>query len=121
MPPPIHMKFDPNLLSMPTWQYSAERLHQISAFLLRKIHSAGLKKHPKTVKILVMKYENFMELYERSKTLERENKEKTFIKTQMFGYRPRLANKNDQRLFERLDDRRKTSKYDRRNHALSKV
>lgn len=59
-----------------------------------------------------------MELYERAKTQERENKTKTNIKTQWFGYRPRLANKNDQRVFERLSDRAGTCKSMRR---LSKI
>ena len=116
--PSMPMKFDPHLLSMPTFGYNAEYLYQISAFLQKKIDSAEFRKFPKTLERLKNKQENFMELYERAKIEERNNKEKTCRKTQWFGYRPRLSNKNDQRVFERLSDRAETSKRDRRHSKV---
>lgn len=112
--PPIPIKFSKDLLSMPAFGYSADYLYQISAFLQKKIDSAEFRKFPKTLERLKNKQEHFMELYERAKIEEGNNKTKTCRKTQWFGYRPRLANRNDQRLFERLSDRAETSKRDRR-------
>jgi hypothetical protein len=116
--PPMPVKFSKDLLSTPTFGYNAEYLRQIGDFLLRKIHSAGLKKHPTRRILLMVKHKEFMELYERAKTQERENKNKTCLKTQWLGYRPRLAKKNDQRVFDRLSDRAETSKRDRRRNEI---
>ena len=60
------MKFDPNLLSMPNWGFSAQQLRQIGDILLKKILSAKLRKFPNRVKLLVSKYKQFMELYEQT-------------------------------------------------------
>lgn len=119
--PPMPMKFDPNLLSMPTFGFRAEYLYQISAFLQKKIDSAEFSKFPATIHKLKQKQQQFMQLYERTKIEEEQAKTKTCLKTQWIGYRPRLANKNDQRVFERLNDREKTSKRDRRDGKVSKI
>jgi len=117
----LPLKFNPNLLSMPIFGYNSDYLYEISQFILKKMHFGGSKKHPQKMKQLMNKYNLFMELYERAKTQERENKGKTSLKTQWFGYRPRLANRNDQRIFERLNNRTETSKLHRRNNEISKV
>lgn len=116
--PPIPIKFDPNLLSTPTFGYSAEDLYRIGDFLQKKIDSAEFRKFPATIEKLKQKKQHFMELYEWAKNQERENKTKTCLKTQWFGYRPRLTNKDDQRIFDRLSDRASTSKYDRRRNEV---
>lgn len=116
--PAIKIKFDPNLLSVPTFGYNAEYLYRISAFLQKKIDSSEFSKFPATIEKLKQKQQQFMELYEWAKTQERENETKTHIKTQWIGYRPRLANKNDQRVFERLSDRAGTSRIDRSNNKV---
>ena len=119
--PPVLMGFNPNLLSMPIFGYNSEYLYEISVFIQKKIDSSEFCKFPKTIENLKNKKEYFMELYERAKTQERENKTKTHIKAKRLGYRPRLANRNDQSLFERLSDRAQTSKHDRRNNEISKI
>lgn len=93
--PPMAMRFDPHLLSMPTFGYSAEKLYQIGAWLLEKIDSAELRKFPSTIAKLKKQHQQFMELYERTKIEEGKAKGKTFIKAKAPFYRPRLANKND--------------------------
>jgi len=118
--PLISMKFNPNLLSTPTFGYSAEYLYQISDFLQKKIDSAEFRKFPSTIEKLKQKQQQFRELYERAKTQEEQAKTKTCLKTQWLGYRPRLSNRNDQRIFERLDDRRKAFEYDCRKNNVSK-
>lgn len=110
--PPIPMKFDHNLLSIPAFGFNSEYLHRISAFIKKKIYSSQFKKFPSTLEKLKQQHQKFMELYELSKIEEEKAKTKTCLKTQWFGYRPRLANKNDQRIFDRLSDRAETSKYD---------
>lgn len=119
--PPMPMKFDPNLLSMPTFGFRAEYLYQISDFLQKKIDSAEFRKFPKTLERLKNKQEHFMELYERAKIKEREAKGKAFIKANAPFYRPRLIKKDDNRLFERLDKRRASSNKNGANNAVSKV
>lgn len=116
--PQLPVRFDPNLLSMPTFGFNAKKLHKISEFLQKKINSGEFKKFPKTRERLENKQQHFMELYERALIEEEKVKEKTCLKTQRFGYRPRLANRNDQRLFERLNNRRETSASDRRNNKV---
>lgn len=98
--------------------YKADYLYEISAFLQKKIDSAEFRKFPKTLERLKNKQEHFMELYERAKIEEGNNKTKTCRKTQWLGYRPRLANKNDQRVFDRLSNRSETSRNDRRNNKV---
>lgn len=119
--PPMPMKFNPHLLSSPIFKYDAEYLLKIADFLKKKVNSSEFHKFPATIVKLKIQHQQFMELYERAKIKEREVKEKAFVKANAPFYRPRLANKNDQRVFERLDDRRKTSEHDRRNSNLSKV
>lgn len=119
--PPMPMKFDPNLLSMPAFGFRAEYLYQISAFLQKKIDSAEFRKFPATIQKLKQKQQQFMELYERAKIKEEQAKTKTRLKTQWLGYRPRLANKNDQRVFDRLNNRAETSKLDRRHSKVRKI
>jgi hypothetical protein len=117
----MSIRFDPHLLSFPTWGYNAENLRQIGEWLIEKMHRSGLRKYPKTKNKVFLKHLEFMELYERAKIQEKENKEEGFVKTNNVFYRPRFANRYDQYLFERLEDRRKTSILDRRNSNISKV
>lgn len=119
--PPIPMKFDPNLLSTPIFRYDADYLLKIAQWLEEKILSPEFRKMPETVGKLIIKHQQIMELYERAKIEEREAKEKTHLKAQAPFYRPKLSNRNNQRLFERLDDRRKTSVFDRKNNTISKI
>lgn len=116
--PPIPVTFNPHLLSMPSIGFSAEKLHKIAEFLKKKVNSPEFKKFPKTRERLENKQQHFMELYERAKIEEGKAKEKTCLKTQWFGYRPRLANRHDQRLFERLDDRAYTSAINQRHNKI---
>src|ERR1041385_2951486 len=98
--PLITITFNPDLLSVPTFGYNADYLYQISVFLQKKIDSAKFRKFSKTLERLKNKQEYFMELYERAKIEEGNNKTKTCCKTKWLGYRPRSANRNDQNLFE---------------------
>lgn len=110
IPPQIGMCFDRKLLLNPMLTYSAENLLKIAEFLHRKLNSTEFNSHIRTKNKLYIKYLEFMELYGRAKIEEGKTKTKTCLKTQWFGYRPRLANKNDQRVFDRLSDRAETSK-----------
>jgi hypothetical protein len=107
--PPIPMTYNRDLLSTPIPRSDADRIHELSAMLLKRIESDEFKRFPSTLKKLQQQHQQFMELYERAKTEERKVKEKAFVKTYAPFYRPRLNNKNDQRLFERLEDRRRMS------------
>jgi hypothetical protein len=46
-----------------------------------------------------------MELYERAKIKERENKEKKNVETGWPFYRPKLVNRNDQCLYDRFEQK----------------
>lgn len=116
--PPIPVRFDPHLLSTPIIGFCAENLRKIAEFLQKRIDSAEFKKFPKTRERLKDRQQHFEELYERAKIEEGKAKEKKGLKTAWFGYRPRLANRNDQRLFERLSNRRETSVFDRRHNKI---
>ena len=118
---PMAIRFDPHFLSLTTLGYSAENLYQIGAWLLEKIDSSELRKFPGTIEKLKKQHQQFMELYERTKIEEGKAKEKMFIKANATFYRPRLDNKNDRTIFERLKDRRETSIADRKNNKVSKV
>lgn len=120
MLPLIPMKFDSNLLSLPSWNYDADKLRQLGDWLEEKILNSKFLKYPDTIEKLTEQHLKFMELYERAKVIERKNKEKTSSRTQMFGYRPRLANKNDQSVFDRLSHRKRISIADRKNNEVSK-
>lgn len=108
-PPSISARFNSQLLILPTFGFSAKNLLKIAEFLQKKLNSNEFKKFPATLKKLKQQHQQFMEIYERAIIEEKQAKEKTNLKTQWFGYRPRLVNRNDQRLFERLDDRRRMS------------
>ncbi len=120
--PLIEIKFNKNLLSIPYPGFKAEYILKISNFLEKKISSSEYRKFPNTVGKLTVKHMQLMELYEQAKIKEEESKGKTFIQAKMPFYRPRLANRNDQRLFERLDNRRKASEYMlRKYYEISKI
>lgn len=119
--PPMPMKFDPHLLSRPTFGFTADYLRQISAFLQKKIDSAEFRKFPATIQKLKQQQQELTELYEWAKIKEREAKGKAFIKANAPFYRPRLIKKDDNRLFERLDKRRASSNKNGANNAVSKV
>ena len=122
MPPLLSMCLNPDLLSMPIFRHDAEELRKIADWLEKKIICNEFKKHPtKRILLMVKHAKEFMELYERAKIQEREAKEKTFVKANAPFYRPRFANRNDQRLFERLDERRNAFSHLRKNISLSKV
>ena len=101
--------FDYLLLSTPFPTYNIERLHDLVKWLMEALSSHRYRRYPSTIEKIKKKYNLFMELYERAKAKKRENKEKKFIPTNATFYRPRLGNRNDQRLFDRLDERRKAS------------
>lgn len=111
--PSIRIKFDPKLLSTPIYGYDSEYLYRISEFLKNKIKSNEFRQFPDSIERLKQKHQKFLDLYERAKIEEEQAKTKTRRKTQMLGYRPRLANKNDQRIFDGLSDRAQMSKDDR--------
>lgn len=119
--PLIHLKYNKNLLSVPTCVFSSENLIKISDWLLEKIERDEFKKFPATLVKLKQQHKQFMELYELCKIKEKEAKGKPFIKANSLFYRPRLGNKHDELLFERLEHRRKTSISDRRSNEISKI
>ncbi len=119
--PYIAIKFSKDLLSTPTFGYDAKYLFQISNFLQKKIDSSEFYKFPATILKLKQIHMKFMEMYERAKIEEGNNKTKTYRKTQWLGYRPRFANKNDQRIFDRLTDRAEASRIDRKENEISKI
>lgn len=110
--PDFHIKFDPHILSKYTFsfRYNSEHLLKIGNFLLKKINRDEFHKFPATVMKFKHQHKKFMELYGRAKIKEREVEGKAFIKANAIFYRPRFANRDDQRLFERLYDRTKTYK-----------
>lgn len=116
--PIIPIKFRKDLLSTPSFVYNSDYLYQISVFLQKKIDSAEFRKFPKTLEGLKNKQKIFIEIYEQAKIEERNNKTKAYRKTQGCGYRPRLPNRSDQRIFERLSNRAETSKCDRRRDEV---
>lgn len=116
--PPIKINFNKDLLSMPTFWFSAEKLRKIGDWLLKKIDSAEFNKFPATIEKLRQQHKHFMELYERAKIKERENKDKAYIKAKMFGYRPEYVNYKGPDLFGRLEHRVETSVNDRRNNKI---
>lgn len=119
--PMIPINFDRNLLSIPIFKFDSEYLLEIAQWLENKLLNREFHKYPSTIVKIRQQIKQFMELYERAKDEEREAEGKTFIKAKEAFYRPRLSNRNGQRAFEELDNRRKTSKYDRKNIKVSKV
>lgn len=116
--PPIQIPLNANLLSMPTFGFKAEHLLKIADWIINKTTHGKFNKCPERMDQIHHIYLRFMELYERAKVKEKQNKEEKRCTTAGPFYFPRLGNKNDQRLFERLEHREKTSRYDRRNHKI---
>jgi hypothetical protein len=119
--PHIPMKFDRNLLSTPIWRYDAEKIHQLSAMLLKNILGAEFKRFPSTIKKLQQQQQQFMELYERAKTKEREGEEEKTNKTHTPFYRTRLASKADRAIHERLEREKHlldANRKPRKNHEI---
>lgn len=102
-PPVIEQKFSKDLLSTPIWGFNAEKLKKICDWLERHINDSNVAMCPNRVNKLTSKYKEFMDLYERAKIKERENEKEKACKTHMFGYRPRIANRDRQHLFGRLE------------------
>jgi|SRR3974390_280267 len=107
--PLIPVRFNPHLLSIPTFGFSARHLLSLAEWVEKRILRAEFRKFPATIQALKQKHQQLMELYERTKIEEGKAKEKAFVKAHAPFYRPRLDNKNDERLFERLNDRRRMS------------
>ena len=99
-PPDVSQMFDSQLLSRSIPYYSVDRLKIIFDFLQRKLHQRQFNKFPNTRLKLQYKLKHFMELYEIAK--EKESERKTLAQAKMLGYRPRLSDKNDRAIFERL-------------------
>ena len=116
--PKIPMKFRSDLLSVPTPKFKRNSgdLLQISAMLLKKIDTARFRKFPETVMKLKQQHQKFMELYACAVEKEKETEGKPFIKAQEYFYRYRFIDKNDQRLFERLEGRVYSSKHGNRKN-----
>ena len=112
--PSIQFKFNPNILSTPTLLFNIEKLKKIADWLLKTINRNEFRKHPNMIKLLNIKYQQFMDLYERAKIEERNSQEKKYIKAHNLFYRPRFTNRNKQYLFDRLEDRRRISFRDRK-------
>lgn len=121
LPPFILQAFDRKLLSHPIWRFNVEELKKIADWLLEKIQSNQFKKFPNTIVNLRKKHQEFMELYERAKKKEDEVKEEKGNKTQLPFYRLRHSNRDDQRLFEKLERKFSTYSYDRKKYAISKI
>lgn len=120
--PPIKMKLDHKLLSYPFFKFDSNYLLKISEFLLNKMGDISFYKFQRTKNNIYLKHLYFMELYEQAKIKEEECKGKAINKASWPFYRPRLPNKDDQRLFERLDHRANTSqRMLRKNNKVSKV
>jgi hypothetical protein len=108
-PPSIKRTFNPNLLSVPTFGFSSKRLKMIFDYVDNRINKRDLNKFPNTISKLKILCEQFVELYEKAKEKEEDTEAKTPRQTEMLGYRPRLSNKNDQRVFEGLRARVRSS------------
>lgn len=120
--PPIGINFDPFLLCTPIYKFNVENLRQIAEWLQKNILGNKYRKFPNTIGELIIKHQKFIELYEKVKIEEEESKGKPYLKTNWPFFRSRLPNKNDQRIFERLENRIKTSKRRlRKNNKISKV
>lgn len=59
--PVLDVKFDPHLLSIPTFGFSAEKLHKIAEFLKKRVNSGDFKKSPKTKERLENKHHQDLE------------------------------------------------------------
>lgn len=116
--PLIHVIFDSHLLSKPTWGFKSKYLLKISEFLQKKIHSGKFKKNFGATKKLKKKHHEFMEIYERVKVEEGKDKGKKYMQTECFGYTPRFTNRNDQRAFEKLNNRAQISEFDRKKYSI---
>jgi hypothetical protein len=116
LPPVIEMKFAPKLLSNPIFVFDANYLLKLAEWIEKKLLRPEFRKHINTKNKIYLKYLEFMELYERAKVKERENKGKTCLKTQGLFYRPRLNKFDDQHLFERLERKIRSSKQYRRHN-----
>jgi hypothetical protein len=121
-PPMIYQIYSAHLLSLPSIRkFNADYLLKIAQWLEKKILSAEFRNFPNTVLKLKQQQHQFMELYDQVKTKEKESEGKTYVKANFPFYFPKLVDKNDQRIFEELDDRRKTSMRNRRNNGIPKI
>lgn len=109
IPPLISTRFDAHLLSRPFPRFNAENLLFLAKWIEKRVNSNEFRGFPGSIQTLKDKINHFMELYDQVKSKEKESEGKTFVKAKRPFYRPRLPNKNDQRIYERLDDRRKAS------------
>lgn len=117
-PPMISQVYSADLLFTPIYIFRADYLFKIAQWIEKKIASAEFRNFPKTRERLKDRLEHFMEFYEQVKIAEKESEGKTNVKANFPFYRPRIDNRNDQSLFERLEDRRKTSAFDRRHNKI---
>lgn len=118
---PFPFSINPNLLSIAIFRYDADYLLKIAQWLEKKLLSAKFRTRPTRQILLMVKLKEFKELYVRAKDAEREAQGKAFIKANAPFYRPRLRNRNAQRAFEELDNRRKISENDRSHNKVSKI
>jgi hypothetical protein len=103
-PPPIIQSFNSDLLSTPMIKFrdDADMVLPLAQFLEKKIKSRKHRKFLQTIQRLEKKHQNFMELYERAKTKERDIEKEVFIKAKSVFYRIRLHNQSDESIFRRL-------------------
>lgn len=118
---PFPFSLNPNLLSIPIFTVNADYMLKITEWLEKKLLSAEFRTRPTRRILLMVKIKELRELYERAKDAEREAEGKTLLKAQAPFYRPRLRNRNAQRAFEELDNRRKISENDRSHNKVSKI
>lgn len=116
--PLITYKFNKNLLSTPVCGFKVENLLKILQWLEKRIISGKFRKHPHTVLKIREKIKQFMDIYEQAKEKEGLVGEKKSGRAKSIFYRPRLDNRCDQRIYERLNNRKIKSEFDRLNNAF---
>lgn len=116
--PLIPMKTNPKLLSIPIPRQDMEYLREISEVLERDIESKRFRKFPHTAQKLKEKLQNFKELYERTKTEEKQMQGKKLTRALSAFYRIGLFDQNDEQIQRRLEHRRR--KYIRKHKKNSR-
>jgi len=122
--PPLLTHFRHDLLSMPmtSFYYNPNDLKKIADWIEEKLIDTKYKTHLNTIGTLINKLQEFKEIYGWAQARKGEIEKETDWKAMQLFYRPRLPDKNDQRVFEGLERKVNASKLQcmRRNNALYK-
>ena len=121
--PPLLTHFRHDLLSMPmtSFYYNPNDLKKIADWIEEKLIDTKYKTHLNTIGTLINKLQEFKEIYGWAQARKGEIEKQTDWKAMQPFYRPRLPNRNDQRVFEGLERKVRTSERQlRTNNALYK-